>query len=296
MHNHENKDHEEVSRLSTAFFLNLIFSFIELIGGYLVNSVSILSDALHDFTDSVSLAIAWGLHKYSNKESDSIYTYGYKRFSLLSSIIISIFVLISSFFVIKESVFRIINPEPSNTVGMFLLSILGIVVNGIAVLKLKKGSSFNERAIMLHMLEDTLGWCAILIASIVMYFFDIPILDPILSIVIALWMIYNLFKNIRETSRVLFQRTPHNVDKSGLELKIGHIKGVLSIHDVHIWSLDGEKNILTLHLVMDKYYNLKELSAIKNEIRMISNQYNLEHVTIEFESSDEDCFLTHCTK
>ena len=219
-HHHHEHTHS-TGNIRLAFFLNFFFAIIELVGGVLTNSVAILSDALHDFGDSVSLGIAWYLQKLSTKGRDRYYSYGYKRFSLLGAVFISVILLVGSVFVIKESVERIMDPQEPNAKGMFLLAIFGVLINGAAVLRLKKGSSLNERAVSLHMLEDVLGWIAVLIVSIVMMFVDLPVLDPLLSIGISLWILSNIYKNLKDTFRIFLQQVPQNIDLQTLENRIG---------------------------------------------------------------------------
>ncbi|MDH6303791.1 cobalt-zinc-cadmium efflux system protein [Parabacteroides sp. PF5-5] len=294
-HNHSHSHGTTGSgNIRLAFFLNLFFAIIELAGGLITNSVAILSDALHDFGDSVSLGIAWYLQKFSEKGRDKYYSYGYKRFSLLGALFISIILLVGSVFVIEECVKRILEPQAPNAQGMFLLSILGIIVNGAAVLRLKKGSSINERAVSLHMMEDVLGWIAVFIVSIVMMFVNLPILDPLLSIAISIWILTNVYRNLKDTFHILLQQVPQNIDLEGLEDKIRQIPGVLSLHDIHLWTLDGEENILTLHIVLADGITVDQQATIKSEVRTLCINADIAHATIEFEQSGELCSLADC--
>lgn len=293
---HNHSSHNSTKNITFAFYLNLFFSFIELIGGIYTNSIAIMSDALHDFSDAISLGVSWYLQKYSEKERDEKYSYGYKRFSLLGSLFISLILLIGSGIVIKESVSRLFDPQQSNAEGMLLLSILGILVNGAAVFKLKKGTSLNERAVFLHLMEDVLGWIAVLIVSIVMLFVDIPVLDPLLSIGISLWILSNIYKNLKATFSVFLQRTPEGVNQIELTKLIENIQEVISLHDLHIWSLDGEKNIMSIHIVIEDNLSLNELSDTKNKIRSICYLMNIDHVTIEFETDKENCIYEQMHK
>ncbi len=274
--------------------MNLLFAVIELFGGLYTNSVAILSDALHDFGDSVSLGIAWYLQKISNKKRDQFYSYGYKRLSLLGALFISVILLIGSIFVIRECILRIMDPQEPNAKGMFLLAILGIIVNGIAVLRLRKGSSINERAVTLHMMEDVLGWIAVLVVSIVMMFVYLPILDPLLSIGISIWILSNIYRNLKDTFHVLLQHVPENIDLAALENQIKEIPRIDSLHDVHLWTLDGEENIMTVHLVTFGGLTTGEQSRIKKEVRRLCDKAGIHHVTIEFEVRGEACSLSDC--
>jgi cobalt-zinc-cadmium efflux system protein len=275
--------------IGVAFVLNLAFSLIEIVGGYFTNSVAILSDALHDLGDSFSLALAWYFQKLSKKKRDSTYSYGYRRFSLLGAIINSAVLLIGSIFVISESVNRLVAPEVTDAKGMLILAIIGIVVNGIAVLKLKKGHSLNERTVSLHLLEDVLGWSAVLVASIVMIFVEIPVLDPILSLGIACYILFNIYHNLRDTLKVFLQGVPEDVDAGEIEKALLNIEGIESMHDLHIWTMDGEFNISSIHIVVGINQSHSGITEIKNQVKQIMKQFNIQHSTVEIEQSEENC-------
>ena len=294
-HSHHSHSHRSASgNISLAFFLNLIFAFIELAGGLFTNSVAILSDALHDFGDSLSLGVAWYLQKLSKKGRDKEYTYGYKRFSLLGALFISTVLLVGSFFVIKECAERFMNPQVPNAQGMFFLAIFGILINGFAALRLTRGGSISERAVSLHMLEDVFGWVAVLVVSIVMMFVDLPVLDPALSIGISIWVLYNVYKNLRETFRVFLQQAPQDVNIGQLQQSLLAIEGISSIHDIHLWSLDGESNVMTLHVVIKEDLSVADSHALKSRVRILLNEKKIAHATIEIESIGEECELLHC--
>lgn len=286
-HNHShNHNHNNTSKnILISLVLNAFFVVVELIGGIMTNSIAILSDALHDFGDCLSLATAWVLHKKSQKGSDEFYSYGYKRFSLLGSIFLSGILAISSVLIIIEASKRLLNPQEVDAQGMFWLAIFGIIINGVAALRMKKGSSLNERAIYLHIMEDVLGWVAVLIVSIVMHFYNAPILDPILSIVISLWVLTNVYKNFKDTFKVILQAIPASVNMIELKQKIEALPHIESIHDLHVWSLDGESHVASLHVVTCEDDTLE----MKRSIRAISKTYNIEHVTIEIEKNATYC-------
>lgn len=292
-HSHNHHDDQGTKNIKVAFFLNLLFSLIELVGGIYTNSVAILSDAVHDFGDSVSLGLSWFLQKKSNQKRDAYYSYGYKRFSLLGAIFISVVLIISSFFIITESIKRLMEPQATNAQGMVVLAILGIIVNGAAAYRLKQGKSMNEKAVSIHLLEDVFGWIAVLIAGIVMQFVDLPIIDPILSLAITLWVLMNIYKNLRATFKVLLQEVPQNVDVESMLTHIKALPFVEGLHDFHLWSLDGEKNIMTLHVVTSGNIGNADLLKLKKNIRDLALCYSVEHVTLEFENESEsdDCMF-----
>lgn len=294
-HHHHHSENSSTENLRTAFFLNVFFTIIEFIGGFYTNSLAIMSDAIHDLGDSLSLGLAWYLQGFSSKKATKKYTYGYKRFSLLGAIINSVILLIGSIFIIKEAIPRIISPENSDAKGMMWFAILGIIVNGAAVLKLQKGTSINEKVVSLHLLEDVLGWVAVLIASIGMQFFNVPILDPILSIGIAFFILYNVFKNGKESIKIILQSIPDGISVDEIKTKLLENKEIKSIHDCHLWTMDGAYNVFTAHILLqNKMISWDKKLEIKKEVRKIlHDNFHLEHVTLEFEVS-EDCEYIDC--
>jgi len=297
-HNHHHHGHHHTTEnIKTAFFLNLVFTIIEIIGGFYTNSLAIMSDAVHDLGDSLSLGMSWYFQKLSNKKATKKYSYGYGRFSLLGAIINSVVLIVGSFFIISEAIPRIINPEEADATGMIWLAILGIIVNGAAVLKLKKGSSINERVVSLHLLEDVLGWIAVLIASIVMMYWDVPILDPILSLVIAGYVLFNVYRNIKDAFKIILQGVPNEISSDKIkEHIILHIDEVEDIHDCHIWTLDGEFHIATIHVIVkNKEFSWQKSNEVKENIKkLLHDNFYLEHVTLELESILEECGYKNC--
>jgi cobalt-zinc-cadmium efflux system protein len=284
MAHHYHEDNAS-KNISIAFFLNLFFAVVEVIGGLLTNSIAILSDALHDFGDCLSLAVAWAFQKKTTKERDRRYSYGYKRFSLLGSIFLSGVLFVSSVFVLYEAGKRIFEAQEVNAHGMLWIAIAGVLINGAAALRMKKGHSLNERAVFLHIMEDVLGWVAVLFVSIVMMFVHLPVLDPILSIAISIWVLTNVFRNMRDTFRIMLQATPGDVDTEDLEKKLNTVEDVVSIHDLHLWTIDGESHIMTLHVVS----NTTNPEQLKRNIINIAKPFHIDHVTIEIEKPNIDC-------
>ncbi len=293
-HNHNHHDHADVKNIKVAFFLNLSFTVFEIIGGFYTNSIAILSDAVHDLGDSLSLGLAWYFQKMAKKGSNASYSYGYKRFSLLGAIINSIVLVVGSIFILTAAIPRLFNPEETHVEGMFILAIVGVLVNGAAVFRLRKGDSINEKVVSLHLLEDVLGWLAILVGSVIMYFFDAPIIDPIMSVGIAFFVLYNVFKNIRQTMRIILQGTPDEVDIANIANQLQHIKDIENVHDLHIWSIDGEYNVLTVHVVLTSEQTLDKLAELKATIRDVLSEKGIQHATIEFETADEKCCFEKC--
>jgi len=277
-HNHHKNASEN---LAFVFLMNLSFNIIVIIGGLATNSMAIIADCIHDLSDTISIALAWVLEKISQKESSNNYSYGYQRFSILGAIIISIFVIIMACIILSEAIPRLFSPEGIDAEGMLIISIIGLVFKSLSVYRLHGSETFNEKAIFFHQLGDIFEWLAILILSIVLIFWDgAQYLDPFVSIGIALWLIFNLSRNLYKAIQVILQKTPDNFDVNEFKTLIMGIEGVKNIDDFHIWSLDGIDSVMTLKIEVDFTKNLDE---IKKEIYTISNKYHVIDITIEFE-------------
>jgi cobalt-zinc-cadmium efflux system protein len=290
-HHHTIGENEKPTNIVIAFWLNTLFALIEIIGGLYTNSMAILSDAVHDLGDSLSLGFAYYFHKKSKQKSDATYSYGYRRFSLLGAIINAVILTVSSVFIIYESVQRLWNPEQPDAGGMIVLAILGVLINGLAMIRLQKGNSINEKVVSLHFLEDVLGWVAVLIGSIVMWFTAVPILDPILSLLISAYILFNIYKNLKATLRILLQGKPETFDENDLRKKITAVPGVRDMHDLHFWTMDGRYHVVTMHIVVDSGKSLTEIEKIKSEVKHCLLHLDVQHTTIEVESENERCAI-----
>lgn len=289
-HNHEHHHHHSSGKnLKIAFFLNVTFTIAEIIGGFLVNSVAILSDAIHDLGDSLSLGLAWYLDKKSKQKADKYYSFGYARFSLLGALINSIVLIIGSVFVAREAIERIITPEFADPNGMLIFAIFGVVVNGYAAWKVNTGKSLNEKVISWHLIEDVLGWAAILIAAIVLRITYIWWLDPALSIAITIYIFYGVIKRLRETLHLFLQGVPKDLDLQEIENSILEVEGVKAIHLTNIWSLEGENHVFSAHLKLENTDSLQDVIKIKNQVKEILRSQGFNYYTIETEVTDENC-------
>jgi cobalt-zinc-cadmium efflux system protein len=291
-HHHHHHDSDDSGAIGFAFFLNLFFAIAEIIGGLWTNSLAIMSDALHDFGDSLILGLSWFLERYSLKGRTLRYTYGYRRFSLLGALLNAVILIAGSTFIILEALPRLANPANPNAEGMMWFAIVGVVINGIAVLRLRKGSSMNARVVSWHLIEDVLGWIAVLIVSIVMQFWYLPILDPILSLLIASYILYyNVFVNFNRTIKLFLQAVPDEIDTARMEAEILAVPHVLSLHHMHVWSLDGERHVLSAHVVVDSEAGKEDVVHIKQQVKALVLGKEIEHLTIEIEFEDEDCVM-----
>ncbi len=291
-HDHSHHHHHASGKnLQTAFFLNLAFTILEVIGGFYVNSVSILSDALHDLGDSLSLGISWYLNKRAAKEADNKFTFGYSRFSILGALINSIILVAGSVYVIYEAINRLFHPEASDAKGMLIFALIGIAVNGYAAYKLSHGNSLNERVVSWHLVEDVMGWAAVLIVSVVMMFTDAPWLDPALSLGITIFILYNVMKRLREILLILLQGTPQGIDPDKITQEILNVPYVVSLHHMNIWSLEGEHHVFTAHVKTNAITTFPQVLQVKREVKGVLKKYPFTHYTIEVELEEEYCEL-----
>ncbi len=285
-------------KIFLAFILNLIFSVIEFIGGIFTGSIAILSDALHDFGDATSIGLSFMLEKKSKKKANDKYTYGYGRFSALGGLITTVILLLGGIVVIYNSINRLINPIEIKYNVVIIIAVIGFSVNLISAIFTHGGHSINQKAVNLHMLEDVFGWVIVLIGAIVMRFTNFARLDAILSILVALFIIYNALKNLKEILDIFLLKTPKNLDLSAIKKEVLEIDNVIDLKSVNVLSIDGEKAVLSVKAVVLEY-SLK----VKNEIYLALSRHAISSATIELVLPDEKPILletnakeshTHC--
>ncbi|MBQ9848501.1 MAG: cation transporter [Clostridia bacterium] len=277
------------TKILAAFILNLAFSIFEFIGGVFTGSIAIISDAIHDIGDAASIGVSYFLEKKSKRPPDEKYTYGYSRYSVLGGAINTLILLVGSATVIYNAMHRIIVPTEINYNGMILFAVVGVIVNSGAAFFTRNGESLNQKAVNLHMLEDVLGWIVVLVGAVVMKFTDIALLDPIMSVAVALFILFNAIKTLCKAVGIFLEKTPEGIDVNELMSHILKIEGVSDVHHVHIWSLDGQNNYATMHVVADS-----ERSEIKESVREELREHGIIHSTLELEAPSENCADKHC--
>ncbi|MGA2363123.1 MAG: cation diffusion facilitator family transporter [Candidatus Aminicenantales bacterium] len=276
-------------RILAAFFLNAGFTLVEIAGGLLTNSTAILADAVHDLGDSFALAQAWYFERLAGRRGEGAYTYGYRRFSLLGGLITTIFMLASSLFVLARAVPRLTRPDHADARGMAALAVVGIAANALAMRRLGKETGFSARTVALHLLEDVLGWVAVLVVAVVLLFRHVPILDPLLAILITLYVLGRAFRNLGSVVPIFLEAAPKGTDLDAISAAIGKIDHVRNVHHVHVWSLDGEHNVLSAHLVVDRDLAPEEYRRLKDDVRRVVGGLGLFHSTVEIELPEEAC-------
>jgi cobalt-zinc-cadmium efflux system protein len=273
-----------------AFLLNLVFSLFELFGGFFTNSVAIISDAIHDFGDSISIGISYFLEKKSKKKPDNKYTYGYTRYSILGAFITNTILITGSTLVIVNAIERIINPSEINYNGMIVFAIFGASINFLAAYFTKNGDSLNQKAVNLHMLEDVLGWIVVLIGAFAMKFTKINVIDSVLSIGVAVFILIHALKSFKKILDLFLTKTPNDVNIEHLKEHLLKIDNVIDVHHIHIWSMDGFNNYATMHLVT----KTDDVKKLKQDVREELEEHGINHVTIELEDGSYDCDEIEC--
>ena len=272
-----------------AFILNLSFSVFEFVGGIFTNSVAIISDSIHDIGDAVSIGVSYFLEKKSKKQPDNIYTYGYLRYSVIGSVITTLILLVGSVLVVINAVNRIFNPQEINYNGMIIFAVIGVAVNFLAAFFTRDGDSLNQKAVNLHMVEDVLGWMVVLIGAVVMRFTDFLLIDPILSIAVAVYIFIHAFSHLKEALDLFLVKIPAGIEIDEIKHHLLEIDGVLDVHHIHVWSMDGNQNYATMHVVTNSNH-LK----IKKEIKEELFEHGIVHATLELENEKEHCEDKHC--
>ncbi len=273
-----------------AFVLNLLFSVFEFIGGIYTGSVAVISDALHDIGDASGIGISYLLEKKSKRPPDEKYTYGYVRYSVMGGAVTCLILLFGSAAVIYNAVKRIMNPAEINYNGTIIFALFGVTINLAAAYFTKGKDSVNQKAVHLHMFEDVLGWAVVLAGAIIMRFTDISIIDPLMSIGVAIFITVNSVKNLKEIVDIFLEKTPHGISVSEIKEELMKIDGVHDVHHIHIRTADGNHHYATMHVATDS-----DTHEIKEKLRYRLNELGIAHATIETESSNEHCDEKTCT-
>ena len=268
-----------------AFLLNLGFSVFEFFGGIFTGSVAILSDAVHDLGDALGIGVSWFLERKSKRQADSTYTYGYARFSVLGSVFTCGILLLGSVGVIVSAIGRLMNPVPIHYDGMILFAVVGVAVNLTAAFVTREGESLNQKAVNLHMLEDVLTWMVVLIGAVVMRFTDLTVLDPLVSIAVAVYIFVHAIGHLRAAVDIFLEKVPDGYAVEDIKTRIEQMEGVQNAHHIHIRSIDGYTHAASLHVASERTDAIAAVTAVLNEM-------GIPHVTVQVER--EVCPQTAC--
>ncbi len=273
--------------MGRVFWLNLVFSVLELLGGLYTGSVALIADALHDFGDALVIAMAYFFEMKAENGPDTKFSYGYKRYSLLSALITGLVLFGGSLAVIVYAVTRFSVPEEIKTLPMIGFAFVGLAVNGLSFLQLRGATKQNAQMIRWHLLEDTLGWASVLVGSVIMHFTNWLWIDSLLAVAISTWILIGVGRSLWSTVQVFLQKVPSGLDLSAIKNQISAIVGVKEVHDLHLWSLDGTSHVLSMHVIRTS--STIEPAQLKKSIRESVAHWGEVHATIEVEDPDEHC-------
>ena len=267
-----------------AFFLNLSYAIVEFIAGGVFGSSAVLADSVHDLGDAIAIGISAFLESISNREEDSHYTLGYKRFSLLGAMVTAVILMTGSVLVILENIAKIFHPQPVNDEGILWLGIIAITINVLASLVIRKGQTKNESILSLHFLEDTLGWVAVILMAIVLRFTDWYILDPLLSLAISFFILSKALPRFWSTLKIFLDAVPEGVDIQKIKTDLAELDHVASINQLNLWTMDGlEKNAI-VHVCLKE---MEHMETCKESIRIFLKNCGFQNITIEVDADLE---------
>ena len=265
-----------------AFFLNLSYAIVEFIAGGIFGSSAVLADSVHDLGDAIAIGISALLETISNREEDRQYTLGYKRFSLLGAMLTAVILMIGSVLVILENITKIAHPQPVNEEGILWLGIIAVVINVLASLVVRKGKTKNESILSLHFLEDTLGWLAVILMAIILRFTDWYILDPLLSLVISIFILTKAVPRFWSALKIFLDAVPEGVEATEIEKELAALANVKSVNQLNLWTMDGlEKNAI-VHVCLEE---VEHIEYCKESIRNLLKDYDFQNVTIEVDAN-----------
>ena len=284
-HHQHTKTGDSTTNLRLAFVLNVSFTLIEIVGGWYTNSVAILSDAIHDLGDSIAIGSALFLEKKSAQTPSPKFPYGYQRLSLLSALINCSILLLGSIFIFFEAVERLRFPEPTNTQGMLVFAFLGVLMNGYAAWKVHGGKTLNEKVIALHLLEDVMGWAAILVGALILQFVDLVWLDPVLSLGIMLLILRGVVLRLRETIHLFLQGVPKKLQAVPVQKQLEAWPEIDKIKHLRIWSLDGEAHVCTATVVLVQPLTEAEQQTLKKKLENYFETLDCKEITLAFSTT-----------
>lgn len=268
-----------------AFFLNLSYAIVEFIAGGIFGSSAVLADSVHDLGDAIAIGISAFLETISNREEDRQYTLGYKRFSLLGALVTAVILITGSILVILENITKLFNPQPVNDEGVLWLGIIAVSINVLASLVVCKGKTKNESILSLHFLEDTLGWLAVILMAIILRFTDWYILDPLLSLVISIFILTKAIPRFWSALKIFLDAVPEGLETGDLEKNLDALTNVKSVNQLSIWSMDGLENNAIIHLCLEDWGQMTET---KNQVRQLLEERGIQNITIEVDTSQSN--------
>ena len=288
---HIHKHEVRGRNLAFSIFLNLIITIAQIVGGIISGSLALISDALHNFSDVLSLVFSYGAHKLSRKKASLDQTFGYKRAELIAAFINAITLIIVALFLIYEASVRFFHPKPIESTLVIWLAILGIIVNGGSVLLLKKDSkhNLNMKSAYMHLLTDMMASIAVLIGGVLMKLYNWFWVDSVMTLLIAFYLIYVSYDLIKSATKMLMLFTPDFIDIKELVREVHKIKGVNKLHHIHVWHLNDDELHLEAHLDCAEDIKMSEFNVLLDKIEMVLfKKFNINHINIQPEFKKED--------
>jgi cobalt-zinc-cadmium efflux system protein len=282
MHKHSSREGGS-QNIKIATLLNIGFTVLEFIGGVLTNSLTLISNALHDLGDSIVLLSSWKIERESQRRPDWKKSFGYYRLSLLAAFLNAIILLGGSIVIIFQVIGRLIEPEPVKAIGVIWLAVVGIIANLLGTWQLRKGHTLNEKILSWHLLEDVLGWLAVLLSGIIMYLYQIYIIDPLITIGFSLFILWGVWRNSKELINVFLEGVPSPQSLTAIFNEIENVPGILKIYDIHLWSLDGKHNIFSMKATVTE--GIKNDDPVRKKVEEALLKHKISHSTIELSDS-----------
>ena len=295
-HNH-NKNQVSLPKLISTIILNIIITAAQIVGGIISGSLALISDAIHNLSDSVSVIMAWMAQVLSRKPSTSKSTFGYKRAEILAAFINSIALIAISVYLIFEAIERLLQPQPVDARWMFWLGLLGLIANGLSVFILEgeKNKNINMKAAYLHLLGDALTSLAVIVGAALIWFFNIIWVDAVVTILIGLYLLIHTWKLLKESVTILMQMTPAEIDIAKIETRLNKIEGLKNIHHIHVWNLTDKLLHFECHLNLEKDLQVSETAVICDNIhKILHDKFDIHHVTIQFEFGEKEKLGCEC--
>ncbi len=291
MSNNHDTNQVSLPKLIFTIILNLIITVAQFIGGIISGSLALISDAIHNLSDSVSVILAWSAQVLSRRPSTNKSTFGYKRAEILAAFINSIALIAISVYLIFEAIERLLHPQPVEAKWMFWLGLLGLVANGISVLILEreKNKNINIKAAYLHLMGDALTSLAVITGAVLIWFFNIIWVDAVVTILIGVYLLVHTFKLLKESVTILMQMVPAEIDIAEIEARLQQIEGLKNVHHIHVWNLTDKLLHFECHLNLEQDLKVSETIIICDEVsKILHDEFDIEHVTIQFEFGGKD--------
>lgn len=284
-HHHHHGDNQTEGRLWISIILNFIITAAEFIGGIISGSLALLSDALHNLNDTVSLGISLVARKISKRDANRDKTFGYQRAEIIGAFINLITLVIIALFLIKEAIERFYNPQPIDGMIMFVVAVIGLLGNVITAILLHRSSkeNLNIRSAYIHIMSDAFSSVGVIIAGILIIQYELFIIDTILTLIIAGYILWHSYYMLRKTINILMESTPAGIEISEIRQAMAQVAGVLDVHHLHVWRLDEKNILLESHIVIDED-NMNQMESIKSSLKqLLGSNFNIHHSTLEFE-------------